>query len=182
MNKFILVLIAFFLLIGSLSILVHAQTFAIPPLSEKTVNVNLNQGNCVNGTFSASGGTGTGVDFTVTDPNGKKLLSYNYTSAKSFSFSASTNGNYKLSFDNSFCSCEGGKNVTLDYSVTASPQGSLNLQSNQEIALAILVILAIVILVVAILVIILRRAKTPADKATLQPQVASMIMSYYYYE
>ncbi|MGD0450414.1 MAG: emp24/gp25L/p24 family protein [Candidatus Bathyarchaeia archaeon] len=165
-----------------MSIFVHAQTFTIPPLTEKTINVNLNQGDCVNGTFSASGGTGTGVDFTVTDPNGKKLLSYNYTSAKSFSFSASTNGNYKLSFDNSFCSCEGGKNVTLDYSVNASPQGSLNLWSNQGFAVVIVVILVVVILAVAVLVIMLRRAKTNVDNVAFQRQATRITMRYSHYE
>jgi hypothetical protein len=129
-NKHILILIVFCVLLSSSAAFVHAsQTFTILPLSEKTVNVNLNQGDSVSGTFSVSGGTGTGVDFTVTDPNGKQLFSYNYTSFTNFSFSASINGTYLLSFDNSFCSCYGGKNVTLDYSVNdetvqANSQGS----------------------------------------------------------
>ena len=122
MNKHIFVLIVFFVLLGSLTVFVHAQqTFTVPPLSEQTVKVNLNQGDSVNGTFSVSGGTGTGVDFMVSDPNGKELLSYNYTSYTSFSFSASITGTYILSFDNSFCSCVGGKTVTLNYSVNDKP-------------------------------------------------------------
>ena len=122
MNKHILALIVFLVLLSSLTAFVHAsQTFTVPPLSEQTVNVNLSQGDFVNGTVSVSGGTGTGVDFMVTDPNGKELLSYNYTCFTNFSFSASITGTYLLSFDNSFCSCYGGKNVTLDYSVNDKP-------------------------------------------------------------
>ena len=52
-NKPIFVLIVFLMLLGSLTVFVHAQqTFTVPPLSEKTVNVNLNQGDSVKGTVS----------------------------------------------------------------------------------------------------------------------------------
>ncbi|MGA3290589.1 MAG: emp24/gp25L/p24 family protein [Candidatus Bathyarchaeia archaeon] len=171
MSKPIFVLIVFFLLLGSLAVFVHAsQTFTVPPLSEQTVKVNLNQGDFVKGTVSVSGGTGTGVDFMVSDPNGKELLSYNYTSYKSFSFSASITGTYTLSFDNSFCSCIGGKNVTLEYSVNDKPvQGSLEVGSNGGFPIVIILILVIVIVAIAAVVTLMRRLRTNTNNATLSP-------------
>ena len=162
MNKPIFVLIIFLMLLGSLTVFVHAQqTFTVPPLSEKTVKVNLNQGDFVKGTVSVSGGTGTGVDFMVSDPNGKELLSYNYTSYTSFSFSASNTGTYVLSFDNSFCSCAGGKNVTLNYSVNdKSVQASSQGGSNGGFPLVIIPILAIIVVAIAVVVILIRHPRT----------------------
>lgn len=120
MNKHILTLIIFLVLLSSSTAFVHAsQTFTVPPFSKQVVNVNLSQGDSVNGTFSVSGGTGTGVNFGVTNPDGKELLNYSYTNFTNFSFSSSINGTYVLSFDNSFCSCYGGKTVTLDYTVNS---------------------------------------------------------------
>lgn len=150
--------------------------FTVPPLSEQTVKVNLNQGDCVNGTFSASGGTGTGVDFAVMNPNGKELLSYNYTTLKTFSFSASTAGTYELSFDNSFCSCEGGKNVMLTYSVSKPVQGSLAAKSNQEFPFIIVLILVIVIVAAAVVVMMMRRQKINVNNAAVQPQATRVFM------
>ena len=162
MNKPIFVLIVFFLLWGSLTALVHAQqTFTIPPLSERTVKLNLNQGESVSGTVSVSGGTGTGVDFMVNDPNGKELLSYNYTSYTSFAFSASITGTYILSFDNSFCSCVGGKTVTLNYSVNDKPvQVSSQGGSNGGFPFVIIIILVMVVVAIAVVVILIRRPRT----------------------
>ena len=138
--------------------------------SEQTVKVNLNQGDFVNGTVSVSGGTGTGVDFMVSDPNGKELLSYNYTSYTSFSFSASITGTYILSFDNSFCSCVGGKTVTLNYSVNDKPvQVSLKDESNGGFPIVIILILVIVIVAIAAVVILMRRPRTNTKNATVSP-------------
>jgi hypothetical protein len=161
-NKPIFVLIVFLMLLGSLTVFVHAQqTFTVPPLSEKTVNVNLNQGDSVKGTVSVSGVTGTGVDFMVSDPNGKELLSYNYTSYTSFSFSASITGTYILSFDNSFCSCAGGKNVTLNYSVNDKPvQVSSQGGSNGGFPIVIILIFDIVVAAITAFVILIRRPRT----------------------
>jgi len=117
-NKHILAPIVLIALLCSLPTFVHAQqTFTIPPLSSQSINLNLKQGDTVNGTISVTGGTGTGVDFMVDDPNGNELLSYNYTTYTNFEFSAPANGTYTLNFNNSFCSCVGGKNVTLNYSI-----------------------------------------------------------------
>ncbi len=171
MNKHIFVLIVFFVLLGSLTVFVHAQqTFTVPPSSKQTVNVNLIKGDSVNGSFSVSGGSGTGVDFKVTDPNGKELLSYNYTSFTSFSFSASITGTYTLNFDNLFCSCVGGKNVSLDYSVNDKPvQVSSQGGSKGGFPIVIILILVIVIVAIAAVVILMRRPRTNTNNATVSP-------------
>ena len=166
-NKPIFVLIVLFLLLFSSTVFVHAQqTFTVPPLSERTVKLNLNQGNSVSGTISVSGGTGTGVDFMVSDPNGKELLSYNYTSYTNFAFSASITGTYVLSFDNSFCSCAGGKTVSLDYSVSDKPvQVSSQGGSNGGFPIVIVLVLVIVIVAIAAVVISMRRPRTNTNNA-----------------
>ncbi|MGA3060615.1 MAG: emp24/gp25L/p24 family protein [Candidatus Bathyarchaeia archaeon] len=170
MNKRILVLIVFLVLLSSLTTFVHAsQTFTVPPRSQQTVNLNLNQGDSVNGTFSVSGGTGTGVNFIVSDPNGKELLSYNYTSYRNFSFSASINGTYLLSFDNSFCSCYGGKTVTLDYSVNnetvqVSMQGGS--YEGYPIAPIVLTFGVASAIVISTVLILMRRLRTNTNNAT----------------
>ena len=171
MNKHIFVLIVFLVLLSSLTAFVSAsQTFTVPPLSQQTVNVNLIQGDSVNGTVSASGGTGTGVDFKVTDPNEKELLSYNYTTYTSFSFLASINGTYILSFNNSFCSCAGGKNVTLDYSVNdKSVQVSSQEGSNEGFPIMITLILVIIIIAITAVVILTRSLRANTNNETVSP-------------
>ena len=178
-NKHVFALIVFLVLLASLIVCVHASTtFTVPPLSEQTVKVNVNQGDSVKGTVSVSGGTGTGVDFMISDPNGKELLSYNYTSYTTFSFSASITGTYALSFDNSFCSCEGGKNVTLDYSVNDKPaNGSLDVGSSGGFPLVIILILVIVIVAIAAVVILMRRPRTNTNTAAVSPQATRTVMA-----
>ena len=179
-SKPIFVLIVFFLLLGSLAVFVHAsQTFTVPPLSEQTVKVNLNQGDFVKGTVSVSGGTGTGVDFMVNDPNGKEILSYNYTTYTTFSFSASITGTYTLSFDNSFCSCEGGKNVTLNYSVNdKTAQGSLEVTSKGGFPTIIILILISASVAIVAVVILMRHQKTKTDTAMASPQATRTLTAH----
>lgn len=158
-------LILLLVLIGSsLTVFVNASTmFTVPPLSEKNVNVNLKQGDSVKGSFSVTGGTGTGVDFCVTNPDGKQLLSYNFTSYQSFAFSASINGTYTLSFDNSFCSCEGGKNVTLEYSVNKAVSSGLDVASSGGFPVVPTVVLAAVIVAAATAVFLIRRPRANTE-------------------
>ena len=171
MKKFVFVLSVFFVLTASFfAVFVHAsQVFTVPPLSEKTVSISLNQGESVNGSFSVTGGTGTGVDFLATDPNGKELLSYNFTSYESFSFTASVAGPYTLSFDNSFCSCVGGKNVILDYSVGLPVNATVS--TNSEVSSAgglpaiAVIVLVVVVLSLAAVVFFVRRSRLTAARA-----------------
>ena len=168
MNKHILILIVFLTLLSSLVVCVHAsQTFTVQPGKTQIVSVNLVKGDSVNGTFSVTGGTGTGVDFVVTDPNGADLQSCNFTSDYSFSFSAPVNGTYGLGFDNSFCSCAGGKTVTLDYSVNDNQvQLSSQAGDNGLSFSTAAVLLIIVILVIVAVVILLTRLRASKNDAT----------------
>ena len=170
MNKRILVLIPFVLVfLSSFSVLVYAsQTFTVAPLSSQPINVELVAGDSVNGTFSVTGGTGTGIDFMVKDPNGKQLLSYNFTSSKNFSFSASTNGSYTLIFGNSFCSCEGGKTVTLNYSINEKTiSGSLEGTSDRLVSIVMVITLVSLVLVIVAVVILMRQQRNNANKQSL---------------
>ncbi len=168
MKKHIFALTVFLVLLCSLtSFAAASQTFTVSPESKQTVSVNLSQGDFVNGSLSVSGGTGTGVNFAVTDPNGKQLLSYNYTSYQSFSFSAQINGNYTLSFDNSFCSCVGGKNVTLEYSVNNKPtQVNLQSGSNGGFPIATAILLVAVIPAIAAVAISIRHLRGNTNNKT----------------
>jgi len=188
-KKPIFTLIIFVLLLGSLASFVHAETFTVPPLSERTVKLDLNQGDSVKGTISVTGGTGTGVNFMVSDPDGKEVLSYNYTTYATFSFSASITGTYTLSFDNSFCSCAGGKNVTLNYSVNQEPvqvrlpSGAntpfqVNSQSGFNGALPLVIVLVLVIVIVAIasFVIFMRRSRAKNSNAVVTSQATRTLI------
>ena len=167
MNKHILALIICVLIIESMVPLAHAsQTFTVPPGSKQTISLNLGQNDLVNGTISVSGGTGTGVNFIVSDPNGKELLSYNYTSTAVFSFSASINGTYVMSFDNSFCSCVGGKTVTLDYSINSKPVNS-NSQAESDSSVPVgisALIIFCVVLAISVVIVLMRHIGTNATK------------------
>ena len=161
-------LIVCFVLLLFLPMVVQAsQTISVAPQTKKVINVSLSQGDFVNGTVSVSGGSGGGVDFLVSDPNGKELVSYNYTTYTSFSFPASINGTYLFSFDNSFCSCTTGKTVTLDYSVNDKVvQGSLQGGSNEGGSIVIPIILVIGAIAILAVAIITRRLRANTHDKT----------------
>lgn len=151
--------IAVALLTSTITFVHASQEFTVPPLSEKTIALNLSQGQICRGSFSVTGGTGTGVDFSVSDPEGKQILSYNFTSQQNFSFSAIVGGIYVLSFNNEFCSCEGGKNVTLDYAVNqpAVSKVAASSTSSFPIAATALIIAAVAAAVVAAVILVRHR-------------------------
>jgi hypothetical protein len=102
----------------SSSLTVNAsQTFVLEPNNKQIVSLDLNHGDFVNGTVIVSGGDSNEIRLQVEDPNGANILSYYYTAYANFSFSANTTGTYQLTLDNSFCSCNTAKNVTIDYTV-----------------------------------------------------------------
>ena len=145
---------------------VHAsETFTVDPGKKQAVSINLGQGDSVNGTFSIAGGSGTGVDFMVSDPSGKSLMSYNFTSGMNFSFSASTGGFYFLSFDNSFCSCAGGKNVTLSYEVNKNQSDNFSLGASSGSYPEVLALIGIAVALAAFAVaVLLKRVRINANK------------------
>jgi len=148
-------LILFLLFLVFFASFVHAsQTFTVLPGNKQNVNVSLSKGDFVNGTVSVSGGSGIGVNFNVSDPSGRELLSQNYVTFTNFSFSASSSGTYTLTFDNSFCSCTTGKTVTLDYDVNNSTQSNAEVLSAAGLSLAIAIVLASVVLTIVLGVII----------------------------
>jgi hypothetical protein len=89
----------------------------LEPNNKQIVSLDLNHGDCVNGTLIVSGGDSNEIRLQVEDPNGANVLSYYYTAYANFSFSANTTGTYQLTLDNSFCSCNTAKNVTIEYTV-----------------------------------------------------------------
>jgi predicted secreted protein len=161
-KKRILALIIFAVLLGSLTVSVHAQqSFNVPVETKHAENINLNQGDSVNGTMCLTGNPGSGIDFSVTAPNGKELVSDNFTSFVNFTFTAPMNGIYVMTFDNSFCSCEGGKNVTLDYTVNNGPvQINSQAGSNEEILIITAIIAVAIIITTSAVVISTKRRKT----------------------
>jgi len=127
------------------------QTFSIAPLSQKTITLPLTESQCVNGSFSVTGGTGTGLDFLISAPDGSKMLSSNFTSGQNFNFDANTNGNFTLTFSNSFCSCEGGKNVSLTYNVSQNALSSEKSDKSEELPTQTALLLSTAVAVAAVL-------------------------------
>jgi hypothetical protein len=82
-----------------------------------------------------------------------------------------------LSFNNSFCSCVGGKNVALDYSVNDKPiQGSSNALSNGKFSALIIIVLAIVIAAGAAVVLLIRRLSANAKDASANPKLLALLV------
>lgn len=92
-------------------------SFTVQPLKTHTIALSLQETDSVFGSFSVVSDDETGVNFFATDPYNKTVLRYDNILQKSFSFTAETDGNYQLHFDNSISDvC--GKTVSLNYNVT----------------------------------------------------------------
>jgi hypothetical protein len=92
-------------------------SFTLQPLEERTVTLSLRLDDGVSGSFSTVSDDGTGVNFHVTDPFNNTILHYEDVLQKSFSFTAETEGDFQLHFDNSL-SAVYRKTVSLNYDVT----------------------------------------------------------------
>jgi hypothetical protein len=80
-----------------------------------------------------------------------------------------------LSFDNSFCSCVGGKNVTLAYSINnKQAQGSLDAASSRGFPIVVTLILVIAIVAVAAVIILIKRPKINAKNATISSELRAL--------
>jgi len=79
--------------------------------------LSLQETDSVSGSFSVVSDDETGVNFIVTDPYNNTVLRHDDILHKSFSFTAGTDGNYQLRFDNSVSSVY-SKTVSLNYNVT----------------------------------------------------------------
>ena len=131
-------------------------TFSVPKLTEYTTTLSFNQNDYVSGSIVVTGGVSNAINFYITDPRGNNVVSYNDVTQVSFSFTASTTGNYTAYFDNR----EGlfAKSVTFNYSdktaVVGLPQDTFILFLE-----IIIVIIAIIVVVIAVLLLLRRRPK-----------------------
>jgi emp24/gp25L/p24 family/GOLD len=92
-------------------------SFTLQPLEERTVTLSLKLDDGVSGSFSTVSDDGTGVNFHVTDPYNNTILHYEDVLQRSFSFTAETEGDFQLHFDNSL-SAAYRKTISLNYDVT----------------------------------------------------------------
>lgn len=120
------------------------QTFTVPALSQSTQTLALNQGDVVEGNITVTGGFTNDVNFNVTDPNGKTVVSFSRVTQTPFSFQAETTGTYTLIFDNSF-SLLTSRSVTLDYLVKPATFGIPLDMLPQVIGSIVAVIAAVVV-------------------------------------
>jgi ABC-type phosphate/phosphonate transport system permease subunit len=124
--------------------------------------LSFNQNDYVSGSIVVTGGASDAINFYITDPKGNNVVSYDDVTQKSFSFTASTTGNYTAYFDNR----EGlfAKSVTFSYSDKAA---ALGLPQDTFILLLtiIIVIIAVVIAVVIAVLLLLRQRRKETPKA-----------------
>ena len=102
MRKQVLLSVLTIVLLLSLMTLAHCttQTFSVPKLTEYTTTLSLNQNDYISGSIVVAGGVSNAINFYITDPKGNNVVSYNDVTQVSFSFTASTTGNYTVYFDN----------------------------------------------------------------------------------
>ncbi len=96
--------------------------FTVQPLNTHTIALSLHETDSVSGSFSVVSDDETGVNFFVIDPYNSTILRYDNILHKSFSFTAETDGNYQLHFDNTISDVH-RKTVSLNYNVTSYIMG-----------------------------------------------------------
>lgn len=107
-----------FLLIAGLvacSVEAGTETFSVPPETEVTKPLNLQEDDRVAIGFTVVGQTTSALDFYITDPSGNIVIQHESAGQRSFSLHAKTSGIYTFHFDNSNFLEE--KMVTLNYDV-----------------------------------------------------------------
>ena len=110
---------------------------------QETLTINLQAKQTVTGSFNVSGaGRDDMVDFWVRDPNGAIILnSGTVSNGADFTFTASSDGEYVLNFQNNV---EYNKSIDLKYSVSSPPILGFDPIVFSGIAIAVGVVLAIV--------------------------------------
>jgi len=142
-------------------------TVNVPKLTEYTTTLSFNQNDYVSGSVVVKGGVSSAFNFYITDPNGNNVVSYNNVTQVSFSFKASTTGNYTVYFDNR--DSPSAKSVTFSYSVKTAtlglPQNTFILLLTQGTFILLTTIIVIIVIIVAVIVAFLllrrRRKETP---------------------
>lgn len=92
-------------------------SFTVQPQKEHVITLSLHGTDSVSGSFSVASNNETGINFYISDPQGKTILTYNNVLQRSFTFTAESTGNYQLHFDNSLSSAY-SKTVALNYNIT----------------------------------------------------------------
>ena len=93
------------------------NTVVVDPGVIVTVPITVQTSNRVTGELTVQGGSGDDVEFSVTDPAGNTILNAGRISRlHSFSFIASTDGNYTMNLGNTF-SIFSNKAVTYSFTV-----------------------------------------------------------------
>lgn len=142
----IIVFFALTIVFASMFSLVNASTIEhvlVRSGQQETLTINLQPKQTVTGSFNISGvGRDDMVDFWVRDPNGAIILnSGTVADGENFTFTASSDGEYVLNFQNNV---EYNKNVDLEYSVSSPPILGFDPVVFSVIVIAIGIVLAIV--------------------------------------
>jgi subtilase family serine protease len=108
-----------------------------------------------------TGGVSNAINFYITDPKGNNVVSYNDVTQVSFSFTASTTGNYTVYFDNR----DGlfAKTVTFNYSDKTAALGLP--QDTFILLLTIIIVIIVVVIAVLAVLLLLRRRRKETPKA-----------------
>jgi len=92
-----------------------SRTIYVDAGKEKVESIRLKVQDEVSGRISVISDSSEGINFYVTDPDGKIVVQHENATVKDFRFTASKEGTYKLHFDNSFSTDR--KTVTFNYDV-----------------------------------------------------------------
>jgi len=90
----------------------YSGSIDVPARDRKKVEVNLNNGDHVSGRVTL---IGESINFTVSDPDGRVILSYTVSNPVDFQFTTEKAGTYCFYFEN--YSSDEPKFVTLNYNV-----------------------------------------------------------------
>lgn len=97
------------------TVIAVSRTIYVEAGKEKVESISLKVEDEVSGRISVIGDSSDGINFYVTDPDGKIVVQYKNATVKDFRFTASQEGTYKLHFDNSLSTDR--KTITFNYDV-----------------------------------------------------------------
>ncbi|HMK95126.1 MAG TPA: emp24/gp25L/p24 family protein [Candidatus Limnocylindrales bacterium] len=128
------------------------QTFTVRGLTNYPITLSFNQNDYVSGSIVVSGGVTNAINFYITDPNGNNVVSYSDATQVSFSFTASSTGNYTVHMDNTGLLT---KTVTFNYNDRAAVLGL----PQYTFILLLVAIIVVIVVVIAVLLLLRRRPK-----------------------
>ena len=107
------------------------KTITVSAGNKYTLYTDLNTGDKFQVIVSVAGGTNNDVDLTITDPQGKTLVSGRVNQQYSTEINADVTGRYNFEFDNSF-SVVSDKQVEFSYQTVSQSQNSDTSSSNSQ--------------------------------------------------